>query len=197
MKPRDTGSGGGLCARLSAAAPRHAFTLLELLAVIAVIMLLAALLLPVLGRAKARARAIHCINNGHQIALAAITYAADSDDWLPPNEIPLTDPSWVGQPNNGFYDTSTLLDPKHTLLAPYLRSLPIWKCAADTTQWYRSYSVNGAVGTKVVSLSPTDARALQPLLHGGRRPALALRAVLPAEYGHRSYWVGMLPRCPS
>jgi type II secretory pathway pseudopilin PulG len=127
------------------------------LAVIAVIMLLAALLLPVLGRAKARARAIHCINNGHQIALAAITYAADSDDWLPPNEIPLTDPSWVGQPNNGFYDTSTLLDPKHTLLAPYLRSLPIWKCAADTTQWYRSYSVNGAVGTKVVSLSPTDA----------------------------------------
>jgi prepilin-type N-terminal cleavage/methylation domain-containing protein len=62
---------------------RRAFTLIELLAVIAVITLLAALLLPTLADSKEKARSIQCLNNLHQWGLAYRMYADDNNDFLP------------------------------------------------------------------------------------------------------------------
>ena len=72
--PNDAAAGARVCV---------AFTLVELLVVIAIIGVLAALLLPALGRAKEEARATACLSNLHQIGIALQIYVQENNNKLP------------------------------------------------------------------------------------------------------------------
>jgi prepilin-type N-terminal cleavage/methylation domain-containing protein/prepilin-type processing-associated H-X9-DG protein len=123
--------------------PRPAFTLIELLVVIAVIALLLAIFIPALRLAKAKARAICCLNNLDQLQTCAHLYSVDFDGFLPPNRHVYN--IGTGGPSPGWNDNMTWcagLAPydantaniERALLFPYNRSTKIYHCPADMSK---------------------------------------------------------------
>jgi len=149
--------------------PARAFSLVELLVVIAMVGVLSALLLPALNRAKSRAAGITCLNNVRQLGLAWILYSDDHEGRLPYNlggdstrgtVTTKTNLNWV---NNVLTweldsDNTNLLTITEASLAPYAnRSVRIYRCPSDNilssvqrkagwTARIRSYSMNAMVG---------------------------------------------------
>ncbi len=136
----------------------RAFTLIELLAVIAIIGILAALLMPALGKTKGKAQSTACLSNLKQLQTGWLMYAHANNDALPPNNSEKRGfihtavsnawgNSWVW--GNARYDTNTVNIEQGVLFAE-LRLTGIYRCPADKStvtdnpglSRFRSYSAN-------------------------------------------------------
>jgi prepilin-type N-terminal cleavage/methylation domain-containing protein len=136
---------------------RPGFTLIELLVVIAIIGLLAALLMPVLSRAKIKARNIVCISQLRQLGLAVRLYAGDNKDTLP-----IAEPIPTIQANTNKF-RPRICD----VLGPYLgkaagatNSALVFRCPADDEGYFEtegsSYWWNGSLGGQRLDKSESN-----------------------------------------
>jgi len=133
----------------------RAFTLIELLLVIAIIVVLASLLIPTLASVQAKGKRTVCLNNLKQAALSFQMYAADNDGRLAQN-YPLPDPSsnaWVLGNMKLSADSTNQNLIRQGKLYPYASQVALYRCPADPSRTghsprVRSYAMNGWIGSR-------------------------------------------------
>jgi prepilin-type N-terminal cleavage/methylation domain-containing protein/prepilin-type processing-associated H-X9-DG protein len=126
----------------------RAFTLVEIIVVVALLALLAAMLFPAFASARAKAREASCVSNLRQIGMGISLYARDFDDFYPrgtdtAERLAATEPP---NPPEAMSSLPLLRD----VLQPYLPPRAVWHCPSDTG-WKRAgsayYDSNGALAS--------------------------------------------------
>ncbi len=129
---------------------RTGFTLVELLIVLAILTILAALLFPVFARARERARQIVCLSNDRQLGMGIALYTQDYDEHLPSGTIGTVGQGWAGQ------------------TYPYAHNVELYRCPDDVTEESKgdlrfliSYALNcNTAGVPLAALAATSATVL-------------------------------------
>jgi len=154
-----------------------ALTLVELLVVIGLISILAALALPALSRAKASGQAVVCLNNLKQLQTCWLMYVDDYNGFVPPNRSELvsglwrsSQDSWIGN-SSAPYDASVSNIQSGLLFKyDYNRSLETYRCPGDRSKIRtragqtlsalrtRSYSMSGCWGGRTNEVQRTVLR---------------------------------------
>jgi prepilin-type N-terminal cleavage/methylation domain-containing protein len=142
---------------------RQGFTLVELLAVVGTIAILAALLLPILSKAKIKAQRTACFSNLRQLGFAWQMYYTDNNGYLVPS-FPESPEVWV---QGNMTNETEAVNPDLIMqgrLWHYVQSIPTYHCPGDKgialasagkiVPSLRSYSMNCFMGARDASLPP-------------------------------------------
>jgi prepilin-type N-terminal cleavage/methylation domain-containing protein/prepilin-type processing-associated H-X9-DG protein len=129
---------------------KRGFTLIELLVVVAIIAILAALLLPTLGRAKEQGKRSACLSNLRQWGLALDMYLDDNNQVFPDFSIPNNTPAAPGgydQDNIHWTDLALFAAEGYgnaawfNALPPYVMQQALWQFAANPTNFVEGHSI--------------------------------------------------------
>gem|GEM_PF-3239128 len=106
---------------------QRGYTLIEMLVVISIIALLAALIFPVFSRVRMRAQQVRCLNQGKQLGLATLMYVQDYDGrvmrTLSPQEMNTVVNTWRGE---DFRPSRWMV--RYFVMPNYVKNEEIWVC---------------------------------------------------------------------
>ncbi|MBE2205869.1 MAG: prepilin-type N-terminal cleavage/methylation domain-containing protein [Chthoniobacterales bacterium] len=163
------------------------FTLLELIAVVAILSMLATLAIPHFEKVRSRAQSIVCTNNLRQIGIGVLAYVGEND-----NLFPIIEPN----PNSPVYLPEDEATPLYVELEPYGVTQQVLTCPSDIKgpNYFaqRTTVIDGKSYGTSYQWRPIidDENAISPKIYGGRRGA-GVRIVKPSRVTLCTDFVGV------